>query len=254
MYYLLKTRRNTVYKSRQEDHPNSDIWDVSRNWDQVKPVIRERLLTGTYLLSPMRSFKTKTGYVGRYDSQDTIVLNALSIELSAIIKDKRIINIIQQYLNRCDILDGEHRLITRGIPMGCSLSPSLSPLMGALALKSLDAVIEKGCAYVRYMDDWVILLKTRRALRRMVKKMHGVIEAMKFKLAKDKTFIGKISRGFDFLGYRFSDQGLIGLAAKTIQNFLQRISMLYELKADAVRLSGYVKNWVGWVGSGLGVR
>ena len=44
--------------------------------------------------------------------------------------------------------------------------------MGALILKSLDTSLSTDGAYVRYMDDWVILTKTRNQLRGVVKKMH----------------------------------------------------------------------------------
>jgi hypothetical protein len=36
----------------------------------------------------------------------------------------------------------------------------------------------------------------------------------------DKTFFGRIERGFDFLGYHFSPTGL-KVAAKTIANFIE---------------------------------
>jgi len=68
--------------------------------------------------------------------------------------------------------------------------------------------IPENCACVRYMDDGVILTKTRSALRRMVKKMQTVIQKLTFKLAKDKTFIGKISRGFDFWGIASTTKAL----------------------------------------------
>jgi len=40
--------------------------------------------------------------------------------------------------------------------------------------------------------------------------MHQIMNWLKFNLALDKTYIGLIKRGFDFLGYRFSHQGMIG--------------------------------------------
>lgn len=43
----------------------------------------------------------------------------------------------------------------------------------------------------------------------------------------DKTFIGRIERGFDFLGYHFSTEGLT-VAQKTIANFIKKASQLYE--------------------------
>ena len=43
----------------------------------------------------------------------------------------------------------------------------------------------------------------------------------------DKTFIGRIERGFDFLGYHFHPDGL-SVAKKTIENFVARAIRLYE--------------------------
>ncbi len=43
----------------------------------------------------------------------------------------------------------------------------------------------------------------------------------------DKTFIGRIERGFDFLSYPFGPEGLT-LAAKTIEQFVARAIRLYE--------------------------
>jgi hypothetical protein len=41
-----------------------------------------------------------------------------------------------------------------------------------------------------------------------------------------------IERGFDFLGYHFSRPGLT-VAAKTIANFIEKASRLYEQKCRA---------------------
>jgi len=76
--------------------------------------------------------------------------------------------------------------------------------------------------------------------------MNKQMQKLKFKLAIDKTFIGKISSGFDFLGYRFNHQGLIGLAKKTIQNFNERVAALYEQNASVTRIQQYIQRWVSW--------
>jgi hypothetical protein len=44
-----------------------------------------------------------------------------------------------------------------------------------------------------------------------------------------------LCRGFDFLGYRISIAGLIGLAAQSVQQTTDRMSQLYEQGADDVR-------------------
>jgi hypothetical protein len=70
----------------------------------------------------------------------------------------------------------------------------------------------------------------------------------------DKTFIGsRIERGFDFLGYHFGQAGLT-VAKKTIGNFIEKASRLYEQKRRAVlaatALEMYVRRRVRWATSG----
>jgi hypothetical protein len=66
----------------------------------------------------------------------------------------------------------------------------------------------------------------------------------------DKTFIGRIERRFDFLGYHFSPEGLT-LAAKTIEQFVARAFRLYEQEPGETEASSrfglYVRRWVRWV-------
>lgn len=160
-----------------------------------------------------------------------------------IIKDTRIINLFHQYMERLEVVNGQYYHINQGIPKGCPLSP----LMGALILKSLDRIAKGECVYIKYMDDWLVLAKTRWQLRRIVKEMYRVMKELKFRLAMDKTYIGKIHKGFDFLGYRFGSQGVVGLAAKTIRNFLEKTARLYEQSATDHRISCYINKWCGWL-------
>ena len=61
-------------------------------------------------------------------------------------------------------------------------------------------------------------------------------------------------KGFDFLGYRFSREGL-AVAPKTVEKFVVRARRLYERergKPEGFPLLGeYVRRWVGWAGAGL---
>jgi len=52
------------------------------------------------------------------------------------------------------------------------------------------------------------------------------------RLAKGKTFIGRIERSFDFLGYHFSPAGLT-VTAKTVTNFIEKASRLYGQEGGA---------------------
>ena len=77
---------------------------------------------------------------------------------------------------------------------------------------------------------------------------------LKLEKHPDKTFIGRIECGFDFLGYHFSPARLT-VAAKTIANFIEKASRLYEQKRSGVlavtALEMYVRRWVRWAVSGL---
>ena len=44
-----------------------------------------------------------------------------------------------------------------------------------------------------------------------------------------------ISRSFDFLGYRFSSTGLVGIAVQTVERCVERTSQLYEQGAGPTR-------------------
>ena len=60
-----------------------------------------------------------------------------------------------------------------------------------------------------------------------------------------KTFIGKIEKGFDFLGYHFSPEGL-AVARKAVEPFVTRARPLYEQergRRHAARLGAYVRRW-----------
>lgn len=105
------------------------------------------------------------------------------------------------------------------------------------------------------MDDILILAPTRWKLRRAVKTLNEILNTLKLEKHPDKTFVGRIEKGFDFLGYHISPQGL-GLARKTVENFLARAVRLYEQEREAPAgpsvLGLYVRRWVRWAKGGLG--
>ena len=142
---------------------------------------------------------------------------------------------------------GEFIDITQGISLGCPLSP----LIGALFLKPLDdRMAELGCFYVRYMDDWVILAPTRWKLRKAIKATNQVMSELRVIKHPDKTFIGRVARGFDFLGYWFSPAGL-GIARKTVERMVENMRRLYEQGAPDEHIEAYFQRWYRWVKGGL---
>jgi hypothetical protein len=71
------------------------------------------------------------------------------------------------------------------------------------------------------------LTKSKTALRKVIKRTHKVIEDLKLKLHPLKTYIGKISHGFNFLGYYMDDQKILP-SQETIRRFHERAVVIYD--------------------------
>lgn len=99
----------------------------------------------------------------------------------------------------------------------------------------------------------MILAPTRWKLRGAVKAVQGLMNQLKLVLHPDKTFIGRIARGFDFLGYWFTPEGL-GIAWKSVERFAERVSQLYEQGAGENPIEEYLRRWWRWVRSGVGLH
>ncbi len=88
-----------------------------------------------------------------------------------------------------------------------------------------------------------------------MKAVNAVLGSLRLEKHPDKTFIGKIERGFDFLGYHFSRDGL-RVAKATMRKFVERATRLYEQQPEerdgSSALGMYVRRWVGWASGGLG--
>ncbi|MGH6917052.1 MAG: hypothetical protein ACREJ0_05030 [Geminicoccaceae bacterium] len=105
------------------------------------------------------------------------------------------------------------------------------------------------------MDDILVLAPTRWKLRKAVAVVNRGLGALGLKKHPDKTFIGRIARGFDFLGYHFGPEGLT-VAKATVEKFVERAARLYEQgpgePEGSARLGQYVRRWAQWVRARLG--
>jgi RNA-directed DNA polymerase len=161
----------------------------------------------------------KTDVKSFYESIDHYVLFE---QIYDHIEHKTLRRYLWQIVLRTVEYGGSYREITRGISRGCPVSP----LLGALYLKVLDKLFDpKKTFYVCYMDDILILSKTRWQNRRVIKRLNHCFNQLKVQPHPDKTFIGRIERGFDFLGYHFSREPL-GLANITVRKHVQRLYRL----------------------------
>ena len=91
-----------------------------------------------------------------------------------VIKDKRVMRLLWQSLNRVHIHQGIHRLIEhKSISRGCPLSPLFSDLY----LLPLDQLArEHNIDYDRYMADVVFFFKKQHLLKKMLNSIYACIE------------------------------------------------------------------------------
>jgi len=213
---------------------------------------------------PAHRFVMRTDVKSYYASIDH---ERLLQRLEVHVKDRRVLNLVYQYLKRTVEIGGTFLDIDRGLSPGCALSP----VMGAFFCYELDVVMEAqterdGLLYVRYMDDILVLAPTRWSLRRAVITVNRTLSSLVLDKHPDKTFIGPIARGFDFLGYHLQGEpgqpARLTLAAKTTQNFEGKMSRLYEQNRRLLRsaqgrqaveamLRQYINRFCGWVNGGL---
>ena len=155
---------------------------------------------------------------------------------------------IKDYLSLPDLKQSGVGMIAGG---------SLSPILAAVYLHPLDQLMrtlrrqKKIVLYTRYMDDFVILCKSRWQLKKAIAKMHRVLETLKLTVHPDKRFIGKTIRGFDFLGIQFQQGRKLRPSKESYRRLRINARRLHGQGVDHNQLLQYVMRWQRWIFAGL---
>ena len=96
--------------------------------------------------------------------------------------------------------------------------------------------------------------RTPWKLLRAVALLNGIFTTLGLEKHPNKTFIGRVEKGFDFLGYRLWPDR-IRVAQATVERFLARVTRLYEQgrgrPLGLAPLGSYVRRWMRWTGAGV---
>jgi hypothetical protein len=167
------------------------------------------------------------------------------------IRESHITGLLEQWLYYSIEDGGEIFTPERGIARGCSLSP----LVGASLLHHMDTNFggREDIYYARHMDDFLFFTRTRDHLRRVVKQVYEYFDLSGFIPHPDKTQLGRIEKGFDWLGIWFGETETT-IAPRAVENHRLRRVQLYErarfsgmTHAEAeLRVRAYVKRWNIW--------
>lgn len=221
--------------------------------------------TDTTATTETTTQKKTTGYrrVCRTDIRGyyrNINRDTLYAQVKRHVGDPVMLSLVHQYLHYTVEDGGTFHTPGKGISRGCALSP----LMGALHLYDMDAHFsaQKGIHYARYMDDVIILAKTRWSLRRHTKRLMQWFKDYGFEAHPDKTQIGKTEKGFDWMGVWLTHEGVTDVAPRAKANHRDKVRRLYERLARVpdwlrhrrqrqvhARVSKYRTRWNIWAGA-----
>ena len=154
---------------------------------------------------------------------DRVNHDRLMSRLATKIKDKRVLKLIRSFLTAGVMIGGLESVTREGTPQGGPLSPLLSNVV----LDELDKELEKrGLCSVRYADDSVIFVKSKRAGDRVLKSVSRFIEQkLRLKVNEEKSAVG---RPWDrkYLGFCLTNSRTnpkIRIHWRTIKRFRERI-------------------------------
>lgn len=143
--------------------------------------------------------------------------------LSRRISDKRLLRLINKFLKAGVMKNGLISQRIKGTPQGSPLSPILSNII----LDELDKLLEsRGHHFVRYADDIVIFVKSKKAAENVLQKVTKLIETrLKLKVNKSKSSI-RSYYDLNYLGYTLLRNGELAISKKSEQRLKIKLRKL----------------------------
>jgi group II intron reverse transcriptase/maturase len=131
---------------------------------------------------------------------DTVNHDRLMARVKDVVKDKRVLRLINAYLQAGVMVNGVVMEREEGTPQGGPLSPLLSNIV----LTELDRKLEeRGLSFVRYADDCNIYVSSERSAPRVMASTKEFVEKrMRLKVNEAKSAVDRATNR-QFLGFSF---------------------------------------------------
>jgi len=181
---------------------------------------------------------------------DTVNHDVLMHRVAQKVSDKRILCLIGKYLHAGVMVHGRLQETRLGVPQG----GPLSPLLANVLLDDLDKELEKrGHRFVRYADDFIVLVKSWQAGERVIQSLQRFLERNpKLKINQEKSQVASTNQT-TFLGFTFSGTRIYW-SGKAFSEFKRRVKLLtgrswfvsmdYRFK----KLAEYLRGWMNYFG------
>jgi RNA-directed DNA polymerase len=231
----------------------------------IEPIFENEFIDTSYGFRPGRGCKDalrqvqeniNQGYTWVLDADlqsyfDTIPWDRLMARIEEKIADRKVLQLIEQFL-KADIME-ECKCWTpsQGTPQGGVLSPLLSNIY----LHPLDKLMkENGIRMVRYADDFVIMCKSQEEAEEAYNKVKTWVNDNGLTLHPEKTHIGNCKspgEGFEFLGYRF-ENGKRTVRKKSLTKFKDKVRELTRrnngrsMNVIIAKLNSMLRGWFGY--------
>jgi RNA-directed DNA polymerase len=181
---------------------------------------------------------------------DTANHDVLMHRVARKVKDKGVLRLIGKYLRAGVMVNGRLQKTRKGVPQGGPLSPLLSNIL----LDDLDKELEhRARRFVRYADDFIILVKSQRAGERVMRSVQRFLERkLRLQVNQDKSQVA-LTNQTDFLGFTFKGTK-IRWSDKAFREFKRRVKELtrrswfvsMEYRFDKLAL--YLRGWMNYFG------
>ncbi len=181
---------------------------------------------------------------------DTVNHDVLMHRVARKVRDKRVLRLIGKYLRAGVMVNGRVQKTPQGVPQG----GPLSPLLANILLDDLDKELERRShRFVRYADDFVILVKSQRAAERVKAGIQRFLERkLKLTINEDKSQVAPTDH-IDFLGFTFKGTK-IRWSEKAFREFKRRVKKLtgrswsVTMSYRMEKLAQYLRGWMNYFG------
>jgi len=204
-----------------------------------------RSATGALEKLRLRSSGNKGNHVFDADIRDffgSLDREILMKRVQLRVSDRRVLNLIRQWLEAGVMDDGREIRMLSGTPQGGVISPLLSNIY----LGFLDERWTKQCAHVgtlvRYCDDFVIVCDSKKNVDETERRVKLIFARLRLELHPDKTRkldLSQGKQGFDFLGCHLHKR----MSGKIWENERRRVYFLqrWPSKTSVKRVKQRVK-------------
>jgi RNA-directed DNA polymerase len=179
---------------------------------------------------------------------DTVNFDILMCRVSVKVPDLYVRRLIWRYLRAGVRENGQVSSSEQGVPQG----GPLSPLLANIVLHDLDMELERrGHKFVRYADDFLVLVKSERAGQRVMDSLTRFLNrVLRLVVNPKKSKVAKLNQ-CAFLGFTFRRKKIVW-SDKSLARFKRRVreltgrswgvSMDYRLR----KLSEYLRGWLAY--------